>query len=47
MNHIKEVQRDSHVVQKLSGLSATDAKEGAHGNRRLPLWQVRVERLAT
>jgi hypothetical protein len=31
----------------LSGLSPADAKEGTHGNRCLPVWQVRVERLAT
>ncbi len=46
MNHIKEVQRYSHVVQKLSGMSPTVEKEGTHGNRYLPVWQVRVERLA-
>jgi hypothetical protein len=47
LNHIKEVQRYSHVVQKLSGMSPTVAKERTNGNRCLPVRQVRVERLAT
>jgi hypothetical protein len=34
------------VAQELSGLSSTAAEEGAHGNHCLPVWQVRVERLA-
>lgn len=42
---VKKKQRYSHVAQKLSCLSPTAAKERAHGNRCLPVRQVRVERL--
>ena len=35
-----------YVAKELSGVPPTATKERSHRNRSLPLWQVRLERLA-